>query len=169
MAATQQGSAVIFGISAASGTPATFTVYDASGTTLGAGYVSPIITGANVNHSAEVDTIKSDSGEVVAVIGHGEFLEATFECIPSGTTVANARKAAVLPPLGATVITAGFDVIRMGPFADALNVAGGSPPENSRWIYMGGGSVRESSDGHATLSLPLKRYPGIVGGAAIID
>lgn len=169
MAATQQGTAQIFGTSAANGVPPTFTVYDATGTTLGAGWVSPIVSGLSVSHQAEVDTVKNESGEVVAVIGHGEYLEATFEFIPSGSSLANARLAGRLWPLGASVVTAGFDVVKMGPFADGLNVAGGSAPETSRWIYMGGASERLSSDGHATVSVPLKRYPGIVGGTAITD
>ena len=169
MSAATQGSAVIFGVSATSGTPPTYTIYDQSGTTLGSGYVSPTTSGASLIHSASTDTVTNESGDVIAVVGHGEYLECTFDLIPTGTTAANARKGATLPPLMSSVVTAGFDVVRIGPFADGFNVAGGSVPETSRWLYYGGGSVKISSDGHATVSLPLRRYPGIVGGAAIID
>ena len=169
MASYQQGTAQIFGTSATSGVPPTYTVYDATGTTLGSGWVNPITASVSVSHQASVETVTNESGDVVAVIGHGEYLEATFELIPSGSSVANARKAATLFPLGSTVVTAGFDVIRMGPFADGLNVAGGSAPETSRWLYNGGATDKITSDGKAGLSVPLKRYPYIVGGAAIVD
>ena len=170
MSAATQGKAPIFGVSATAGTPPTFTIYDQSGSSLAAGYINPITSSASVTHSASTDTVTNESGDVVAVIGHGEYLEATFELVPVGaTTVADARKAATLPPLMSSIVTAGFDVIRMGPFTDGLNVAGTGGVENSRWIYNGGGSVKISSDGHATVSLPLRRYPGIVGGTAIVD
>lgn len=170
MASYQQGTAQIFGTSATSGTPPSYTVRDASNNTLGTGWVNPITSGVSVSHQAATETVTNESGDVVAVIGHGEYLEATFEFIPSGNSVANARKAATLFPLGATVETSGFDVIRMGPFADGLNVnSGGVAPETSRWIYMGGASDKLSSDGKATMTVPLRRYPSIVGGAAIVD
>lgn len=174
MAATQQyvgGKAVIFGTSATSGTPISFTIKTpGSGSTSLTGYVYPIITGVNVSHQAETDMIKNESGDVVAVITHGEYLEATFECVPSGGTLADARTSATLPALGSTVIITGADVIPIGSFADGINVTDGdSTTIGKRWIYLGGGTVRTSSDGHATMSLPLKRFPGVTGGTAIVD
>lgn len=168
MAYAQQGSAVLFGTNATSGTPPTFTLYGQAGTTV-SGYAAPIVSGANVSHQAANETITNESGEIVAAIAHGEYLECTFDLIPSGADLATARLTSRLPAVGSTMVTAGFDVIPMGPFTDGLNVAGGSAPETSRWIYVGGGSIRLSSEGHATLSLPMKRYPSIVGGTAIVN
>lgn len=167
---TSQGGAVIFGISSTSGTNPTLQIYKPDGSDFLTAYVSPNISGVSVQHAVRSEPIIGDAGDPVAIIGNGDYLEATFECIPFGTTTANARKSAMLPPTGSSVVTTGFDIIPQGPFADGFNVnAGGAAPETSRWLYFGGGSIKISSDGKATVSLPLKRYPKIVGGVAIVD
>lgn len=162
MSFATQGAAPIFGSAGI-----TFTIYDQAGTTLGSGFVMPTVSGFNLTHNGEVARTKNASGDVDAVTGSGEFIECAFTLLPTGTSAANALKSSLLPPLMSTVVISGAKVIRVGPFTDAINVAGGSAPENSRWIYEGGGSVQFSSEGHATLNVTLRRYPGIVGGAAI--
>ena len=167
MAYATQGTAPLFGTSASNGSPITFTIYDQAGTTLGAGYVMPVVGGFNVTHNADNIRTKDASGDIQSTTGHGEFLECQFDLIPDASSPANSRLASRIPPLMSTVVISGADVIACGPFADSINVAGGSPPETSRWIYEGGGSIRMTQDGIAAVSLTLRRYPKIVGGTAI--
>lgn len=167
MSFAQQGGAIQFGTEAAQGTPVTFTIYNQAGTSLGSGYVMPTVNNYSITHNAEIARSKDGSGEINHIIGHGEYLEATFELVPKGDSLANSRKAMTAPPLLSTVVIAGAPVFPMGPFADAVNVAGGSAPETSRWIYEGGASDRITSDAPAAVSMTLRRYTKIVGGAAI--
>jgi len=171
--AQQQGKIRIVGTSTVSGTPGSFTMYSPSdGTTaVISGYVSPVITGINLQHAVESAMNKDHKGDVVGVVTHGEHLEATFELIPEGSTLANALKSATIPPDGATIVITGLDVIQVGTFPDALNVSGSTLPTSARWIYMGGASIRETNDPGqpAALSVPAKRFPLITGGTAVSD
>ncbi len=168
MAYASQGTAPLFGTSATVASPITFTIYNQSNTSLGSGYVMPTVTGWNVTHQADNIKTKDSHGNIQSTTGHGEYLECQFDLVPDGTSLANSRLASTLPPIMSTVVISGADVFPSGPFADAINVAGGSAPETSRWIYEGGGSVRQSNDGHAVVSITLRRYPNIVGGTAIV-
>jgi len=164
MSFATQGKGPLFGTSSVAATPVTFTIYNQSNTSLGAGYVMPTVTGYNLTHNAEVARTKDGNGDIDAVTGHGEYIECQFDLLATGTSLANARLSATVPPVMSTVVIAGADVIACGPFADAVNSGSGS-----RWIYEGGGSVKFTADGHATLSLTLRRYPNITGGVAITD
>ena len=167
MASYAQGKAVVFGTSATSSTPGTFTLYPpTAGSTAVTGYVAGTVSGINVNHAAESSMIKNQDGDVDAVITHGEYLEATFEIIASGTTKDLVKLHASLPEANSTLAISGLEIIPMGPFSDGLNVSGASLPLMARWIYTGGASVRLSTDGHATISLPVKRFPALVGATA---
>lgn len=169
MAYESQGKAVVFGTSEASATPPSFTLYAPGGTSV-AGYVTPITNGASITHQAASEMIANEAGEIAANLGHGEHIECSFDLIPAGSSDANAKTSATIPALGSTMVTTGLKIIPAGPFTDALNVAAsGGLPAQARWIYMGGGSVRLSSEGHATLSLPMKRFPAITGGTALTN
>ena len=161
-----QGSAPRFGTSAAAATPITFTIYNQANTSLGAGFVMPSVNGWNLTHPAETARTKDSNGDITAVTGHGEMLECQFDLLPIGSSLPNMRLSMTLPPLMSTVAIAGADIFAAGPFADAINTDGSS---TQRWIYEGGGNVSTTNEGHARLSLTLRRYPGITGGAAITD
>lgn len=126
------------------------------------GYVSPNLQTLRVNHTADADRIKGQTGKTTGLIFEDDVLECTFEVIPEGTTVANAKKSAGLPAAGTAFTLSGLPVIEMGGFADALNDAGTSP-----WIYEGGGSINMMANGKSTLTLPLKRYPQITSGTVV--
>lgn len=130
------------------------------------GYVSPKIETLRLSHGSDVDRIKGGQGNSEAAIYQDEFLECTFEVIPQGTTIANAKKAAGLPQPGQGFTTSGMEVIEIGSWADALNVTVGDPGANP-WIYEGGGSINGFTDQKWSLSLPLRRYRSISSVTAI--
>lgn len=167
MAQATQGAAKIYGTSADPATPMTFTLYGLNGSSV-AGYVVPSVTGVSITHNTENSRTKNSGGEYDSTTCHGEFLEGQFDLLPSGTTEANAILSARIPAAGSTMVIAGASVIPCGSWADAVNVAGGSAPETSRWIYEGGGNLRMTNDGHTVASLTFRRYPNIVGGTAIV-
>lgn len=166
---TQNG-AFIGRLEAVVGTPPTITVYDRSNTSLGAAWVVPMIQSFSVNLRSVVDAEMTVdyTGDVAAVHWSGQYLEATMRVKPFGTTLANAIKSAHGLDHGYSVVTAGFVIIPLGPFADALNVAGGSSPETSRWIYTGkpvdltGGQAAEQT-------ITLRRFPKILGTTAVVS
>jgi len=137
-------------------------IHSVSGATLAcslAGYVSPNVQSLKVSHSADRIAVKSMAGVTTGLIFNDDQLECTFEVIPEGTTIANAKLAAGIPAAGTSFTISGLAVITCGGIADALN---------GLWIYEGGGSVNGVSDDKWTLTMPMKRYPGISSGTAII-
>lgn len=126
------------------------------------GYVSPNLQSLRVNHTADAERVKGQSGKTTGLIYEDDVLECTFEVIPEGTTVANAKKSAGLPAAGTAFTISGLPVFEMGGFADALNDAGTNP-----WIYEGGGSITLIAAGKSTLTLPMKRYPQVASGTAV--
>lgn len=174
---TQLNKAHVFGI------PATFVLYAPNGSSAISGYTSPNISGANLTHHAQEDMIKSSTGEYTGIIMSGEYLECTFDLVPEGTTSqALAALSAPLPALGSSVAITGLPYIPSGGTTDgsaggfcdgtwgAFN-SGGSGVTLNRWIYSGGGSWKLNNAGHATMTLPLKRFTstaGITGLSAAI-
>jgi hypothetical protein len=132
------------------------------------GYVSPKPETLRLTHTAEVERIKSQTtGNTDSLISHDEALECTFDVIAEGTSFANAKKSAGLPaPLSGFGIT-GLPIIEVGAWTDAFNVTTGGVLGNP-WVYEGGGTINGFIDGKWTLSLPMKRYPGIANVTAIV-
>jgi len=163
MSFVTQGKGVIFGVNAVTGTPVSATIYLASnGATAISGYVLPTVNNYNLTHSADIIRTKDGDGRVDAVTGSGEYVEAQFELLVSGSSYSAAKVNATVPPLMSTVVIAGADVLAFGPFTDVIN--NGS---DTKWIYEGGASVKATNDGHMVVSLPLKRYVNITGGTAV--
>lgn len=158
MAVTFQGKGYVYG------TPASFTAYDTSNVSLGAGYISPATESASVTHNADVERVQDSDGDFAAVIMTGEYVECAFDLRPEGTSVANAKLAATLPPIGATFQITGMPIIAVGAFVDVFNTDGS---DAKKWIYEGGGQLRMTNTGKAMVSLTLRRYQGITPGAAI--
>jgi len=144
------------------GAPATLTVYDAAGSAVVSGYVSPLMEGQDLTHNADSELIRNSLGEVVGVVTYNNNLELTISFIPAATdSVANAKLSASLPDAGGTVIIADAPVVEIGGYTDALNAATGN-----RWIYKGGGSIKTTATGVARMTLPLVRYAGISASGA---
>lgn len=143
-------------------------IFGMSGGALGiaslSGYVSPNLKTLRLGHNNTADEIKGQDGEISALIFSGDYIECTFDFIPQGTTVANAKKAAGVPASGAGVTVTGLPIIAFGPFSDALNTDSGN---TQPWIYFGGGSISGESEQKWTATLPLRRYIGITSATAI--
>jgi hypothetical protein len=144
------------------GAPATLTVYDAAGSAVVSGYVSPLMDGQDLTHNADSELIRNSLGEVVGVVTYNNNLELTISYIPAAThSVANAKLSASLPDAGGTVVIADAPVVEIGGYTDALNAATGN-----RWIYKGGGSIKTTATGVARMTLPLVRFAGITASGA---
>lgn len=171
MASQTQGAANGFGTyggTAGSRTPVSFTVYNASNTSLGAGFVMPTVDGFTLTHNYETANTRLGNGDYDSHTVHGEYLELSCDLVFVGSTELNQALAERGFPPGSTISISGAPIRSMGSFTDAINVAGGSAPETSRWHPMPGMSIRRTSSGTSTGSVTLRRYPGIVGGAAIV-
>lgn len=171
MASQTQGAANGFGTyggTAGSRTPVSFTVYNASNTSLGVGFVMPTVDGFTLTHNYETANTRLGNGDYDSHTVHGEYLEMSCDLVFVGSSEANLALAERGFPPGSTISISGAPVRSMGSFTDAINVAGGSAPETSRWHPMPGMSIRRTSSGTSTGSVTLRRYPGIVGGAAIV-
>lgn len=152
----------IFGTSPVLGVAPVFTLLEPNNSSSVGGFTNQIQS-VDVQHVAEKATSKNASGKIDAVNLFGEYITCTMELFPTGASTADALVAMTLPPMGSTVQISGAKVFRAGPFTDALNTG-----ILSRWIYEGGGSIRLSSTGEASMSLPLSRYPDIPATAAAI-
>lgn len=171
MASQTQGAANGFGTyggSAGSRTPVSFTVYNASNTSLGAGFVMPTVDGFTLTHNYETANTRLGNGDYDSHTVHGEYLEMSCDLVFVGSSELNLALAERGFPPGSTISISGAPVRSMGSFTDAINVAGGSAPETSRWHPMPGMTIRRTSTGTSTGSVTLRRYPNIVGGAAIV-
>lgn len=143
-------------------------IHSLSGGALGcaslSGYISPNLQSLRLTHSADVDRVKGQAGKTTGVIAEDDVIECTFEVIPEGTTIANAKKAAGVPAAGATFTITGLPIIAFGGFTDALNTdAGNTQP----WVYEGGANLNGAANGKWTLTITLKRYLQITSGTAI--
>lgn len=153
------------------GTGGTYTGYATNGTAMSSGYVTnkiPVDEGINLSHNAEVERVQDADGDYCALILTAEYVEATFEMRPEGTTIANALGAATMPQIGATFVITGLPIIACGQFSDVFNV-GGDGIQLNRWVYEGGGSIRMTNTGKAMTTLPLRRYPSLAPAAAITE
>lgn len=129
-----------------------------------AGYVSPNLTTLRLSHAAEVDNIKGQTGKTTGSISEDDTLECTFDFLPEGTTIANAKLSAGLPAANSGFTITGLPIIACGGFTDALNTnAGNTQP----WIYQGGGTINGPADGKWTATLPMKRFLQITSATAI--
>lgn len=128
----------------------------------------PTVDGFTLTHNYETATTRKGNGDYDSHTAHGEYLELSVDLVFTASSLSNLALVERGFPLGSTISIAGAPVRPMGSFTDAINVAGGSTPETSRWHPMPGMSIRRTSSGTSTGSVTLRRYPGIVGGAAIV-
>lgn len=149
------------------GSPATLAMYDATGSLIVTGYISPDIENYDLTHECDSEEVRNANGEVVGHITYNNRLTLTVNFIPVGTSAVEATALAErlrgcsLPQGNGTVAISGAPAINVGGYADAINTASGG-----RWIYAGGGSIKTTATGKATGTITLKRFPAITGGAA---
>ncbi len=148
----QQGKGQVFAL----GATIVFTKPDGSSLT---GYVTPNMQSLRVTHGSKVDEIKGQDAEYNAFILSGEKFECEFSFIPQGSTLANAKLSAQMPPIGSSGVISGLPVVICGSSSDVFN--GGV------WYYQGGGSDNGVNDSNWTGTLPLVKYPGITTTTAI--
>lgn len=155
----QQGTAHLFGV------PAVMTFFDPDNTAMATVYVTPNIQGIKINHSGEVQKIKSTGGEITGLIGSGDYITCSFDYIFEGTSIANAKASAQIPQLLSTCTVTGLPIIACGPFIDGFNTDAGN---TQRWIYEGGGSGDYKNAAAGTGTVTLNRYINITATAAAI-
>lgn len=155
--ATMQGRGEVFAL----GATIAFTKPD--GTSL-SGYVTPNMQSLRVSHGTKVDEIKGQDGEFNAFLVSGERIECEFSFIPQGTTIANAKLSAQMPPAGSSATITGLPILPFGSFTDVLNTNGGN---TQPWYYQGGGSDSGVNDSNWTGTFTLVRYPSITSTTAI--
>jgi hypothetical protein len=156
--ANTQGVAYVFG------SPATITLFNAadSANTIFTGVTSTANEGFDLSHECDTEEVKNTSGEVVGHIVSNNRLSLNVNCIPSGSTAANALITSFLADGNGTAIIAGAKEVTCGGVANAINTAA-----SGKWIYAGGGSVKFTNAGKAMVTLPLKKYPSITAGTAL--
>jgi len=156
--ANTQGVAYVFG------SPATITLFNAadSTTTIFTGVTSTANEGFDLSHECDTEEVKNTSGEVVGHIVSNNRLSLNVNCIPSGSTAANALITSFLADGNGTAVIAGAKEVTCGGVANAINTAA-----SGKWIYAGGGSVKFTNAGKAMVTLPLKKYPSITAGTAL--
>jgi len=156
--ANTQGVAYVFG------SPATITLFNAadSTTTIFTGVTSTANEGFDLSHECDTEEVKNTSGEVVGHIVSNNRLSLNVNCIPSGSTAANALITSFLADGNGTAVIAGAKEVTCGGVPNAINTAA-----SGKWIYAGGGSVKFTNSGKAMVTLPLKKYPSITAGTAL--
>lgn len=127
--------------------------------------VSPNLQGGSLSVQGEDDEIKNQVGEVTGLIGSNTTLEATFDFIPEGATIANAKVSTTLPQINSPVTITGMAIVPCGQFADAYNTNG----SNTQPWFFKSGRINHQADGKWTASITLKRYFLITSGTPIIS
>ena len=156
--ATTLGSVVRFGVGG------TVTLYAADGTT--AVNSGPLAVGAiqsvDVTHEDDAFEPKDSTGKVVShVVANNDRLTLNLTALLSGNSSANAALSASLPYGNGRATITGCPVIKMGPWADAINTNTAVAPNTYLWIYAGGGKVQLNNDGTASFSASFKRFAGV--------
>ncbi len=157
--ANSQGVAYVFG------SPADITLYPSTSTTVSifTGIISSTANeGFDISHECDTEDVKNTNGEVVGSVVSNNRLSLTVNCIPSGSTAANALLTAFLSDGNGTAVIAGAKEVTCGGVPNAINTAA-----SGKWIYAGGGSVKFTNAGKAMVTLPLKKYPSITAAVAL--
>lgn len=160
--ATSKGLALVYG------TKATVKVYDSANLLLLTAGIATLES-MDITHECDTEQVKNSSGEVVANVSAGDRLSATFNIIPSGATVADAKLAAAISNGNGRVNVTLADSINIGSAFTAGSPVTGSDSINGDWIYIGGGSLKFTQSGKAMLSLPCVKYALINGATAAFN
>ena len=143
------------------GSPATVTMYGIDNTT--AVFTSlASIESYDITHEADTEEVRNSAGEVVGHIGYNERVTLNLNLIPAGANAAAALAFCSLAPVNGTVEISGAPIIAMMGTANVLNTT-----VSGRFIYAGGGSVKMTQSGKATVSITVKKYKNLTAGAAV--
>lgn len=140
------------------GSPASVTMFDTDNSTAVFTALASIES-YDLTHESDTEEVRNSGGEVVGHIGYNERVTLNLNLIPSGANAAAALAFCSLAPVNGTVSISGAPVIKMMGVADILNTG--------RFIYAGGGSVKMTQSGKATVSITVKKYKNLTTGAAI--
>ena len=146
-----------------------FLVNDSLGT-----YTSRLnLQSVRVSTNGEVDQIVGQSGEIESVMFTGDFLEASFEVIPEGATLANAYLGCAIPQRGTRFTATGFGtkpdgtitLVPIGPFLNSgVNSSGTSVTDTQPWVFISG-ELNAGVNGKWTASWTMRRYPNVTVSA----
>lgn len=140
------------------GSPATVTMFDTDNTTAVFTALASIES-YDLTHEADTEEVRNSAGETVGHIGYNERVTLNLNLIPSGANAAAALAFCSLAPVNGTVGITGAPVIKMMGTSDILNTG--------RFIYAGGGSVKMTQSGKATVSITVKKFKNLTTGAAV--
>jgi hypothetical protein len=131
----------------------TMTWKSTDGSTVINASASAIFQSGSLKHEADIKRLRDGKGARCTVISTDETLTLDVTAVPVGavsaSTLADAIKAATLPPALGFCTIANAPVIPMGPYADALNSA--------NWMYEGGGSIEISNENEWALKFTVTR------------
>jgi hypothetical protein len=113
----------------------------------------------DLTHEADTEEVRNSAGETVGHIGYNERVTLNLNLIPSGANAAAALAFCSLAPVNGTVGITGAPVIKMMGTSDILNTG--------RFIYAGGGSVKMTQSGKATVSITVKKFKNLTTAAAV--
>ena len=113
----------------------------------------------DLTHEADTEEVRNSGGEVVSHIGYNERVTLNLNLIPSGANATAALAFCSLAPVNGTVGITGAPVIKMMGTSDILNTG--------RFIYAGGGSVKMTQSGKATVSITVKKFKNLTTAAAV--
>lgn len=147
MAAIQLGTAVVFGMPALTSIKNGTT--EAGATSASA--LAYIITGLSLTNNRSVEETADADGDIVNATFYGQTTDATLECFPADTSIANAKTANVLPAVGS--------VLKITPSSDTED-ADLATAAVGYWTVTAASKTR-SNTAKATFSLTLKRWGGI--------
>lgn len=103
---------------------------------------------ATVTDTADVQTRMTANGEVAGFRTRNKRKEFSITClatVSTGTAIADAKKAVILPPIPSKVVLGSFDE------ATGAGI-------NGDYVYQGGGSIAYKDD-YVRMTLPLVKYP----------
>jgi hypothetical protein len=156
--ATSLGTVVRFGVGG------TMVLYAADGSTaVNSGTLAVgAIQSLEVTHEDDALEPKDKDGKVFSsVVANNDRLTLNVTALLSGSSSSNAALSASFPSGNGRAVLTGCPVIKMGPWADAINTNTASAPNTYLWIYQGGGKVSMNNDGTATMTATFKRFGGV--------
>jgi hypothetical protein len=140
------------------GSPASVTMFDTDNSTAVFTALASIES-YDLTHEADTEEVRNSGGEVVSHIGYNERVTLNLNLIPSGANATAALAFCSLAPVNGTVGITGAPVIKMMGTSDILNTG--------RFIYAGGGSVKMTQSGKATVSITVKKFKNLTTAAAV--
>lgn len=146
MAATQIGTAIVFGMPDVTSLKTGTTQVAAAAATAKAW----LVTGLNYSKTSQLVETSDADGDVVNATFYGFNEEATLDVYPASTTIANAKTANTVPAIGSVL-----QIVLSGATEEADVAA-----STGYWTVTGAQKTR-SNTSTAMFSLTLKRWGGI--------